>query len=627
MCGIAGLYRFADSRPVRREDVDAMRDTLMYRGPDAAGTYMSPDGRVGLGSRRLKIIDLSEAGAQPMTSGALHIVYNGEIYNFKELRAEFEKKGHRFASQSDTEVILAAYEEYGTECVKRFNGMFAFVIWDDVKKLLFAARDHVGIKPFYYAVQNGSFYFGSEIKAILAHPAFQKRFAKENASYYLTFASLPAPHTLFEDVHKLPAGHTLIIEEGKAPVIAPYWSPLDGEYQKDASEEQYAEEVLKILTDSIRGQMVSDVPFGCFLSGGIDSSVNAALMSRALGAPVETFSVAAAGYGEKYDELRYARQVADTLGSHRHELVVGHEALMRFLPVYANHFDDPNGDPITFLVYYLSELIKKSGVTVAQVGEGADELFVGYEATLRATRLYERVWRHAARLPEFLKRLPHMLLKNEYARRFAQGEEPYWGHAIAFTPTDKELLLTPAYRKTLAPGHEYAVLAPFYKEADAHGLDALARMSYVDIKHRIPEFLLQRVDRMAMAHSVEARVPFLDKRLVELAFRIPERVKVKDGELKHVLKRAVQGIVPDEILRRKKQGFGAPFPEWLAKPETAAPLLKTIENSGLREEGILNGDRVRKLRRPFEIWTVLTLSLWHDRWIRASEGARASVQE
>ncbi len=611
MCGIAGLYRFSDpngNHPVRREDVDAMRDTLRYRGPDAAGTYVSPDGRVGLGSRRLKIIDLSERGAQPMTSGALHIIYNGEVYNFKEVRAELEKKGHRFASQSDTEVILTAYEEYGAECVKRFNGMFAFVIWDDVKKLLFAARDHVGIKPFYYAVQNGSFYFGSEIKAILAHPSFQKRFAKENASYYLTFASLPAPYTLFEDIWKLPAGHTLTIEEGKAPIITPYWSPLDGEYQKDASEEQYAEEILKILTDSIRGQMVSDVPFGCFLSGGIDSSVNAALMSRALGAPVETFSIAAAGYGEKYDELRYARRVAEALGSHRHELVVGHDALMRFLPLYANYFDDPNGDPITFLVYYLSELIKKSGVTVAQVGEGADELFVGYEATLR--------WLRAGKLLRLVGRA-----------HGARNEEPYWGHAIAFTPTDKETLLTPAYRKTLVPGHEYAVLAPFYKEADAHGLDALARMSYVDIKHRIPEFLLQRVDRMAMAHSVEARVPFLDKRLVELAFRIPERVKVKNGELKHVLKRAVRGIVPDEILHRKKQGFGAPLPEWLAKPETAAPLLKTIENSGLREEGILNGDRVRKLRRPFEIWTVLTLSLWHDQWIQTLEGARASVQE
>ncbi len=641
MCGIAGVYHVGNTRRVDERAVVAMRESLAHRGPDGAGLYVSPDGRVGLGHRRLKIIDLSDAAAQPMGNedGSVHIVYNGEIYNFRELRAELEKRGHRFASRSDTEVIVHAYEEYGTDCVKRLNGMFAFVLWDDKKKLLFAARDHVGIKPFYYALQDGTFYFGSEIKALLAHPSFRKRFAKENASYYLTFASLPAPHTLFEDVYKLPGGHLLTLQGDGEPVIESYWNPLNVRGRaSNKSEAEYAEAVRELLTDSIEKQMVSDVPFGCFLSGGIDSSANAILMSRALGKPVETFSIAAEGYGEKYNELAYAREVAALLGAHRHERLVTHEDLVNFLPRYADYFDDPNGDQITFLVYELSKLIRESGVIVAQVGEGSDELFAGYETMRKAVNLHERVWRFAERLPRFARQLPYAVLRParsprgefaaEYARRLAFGEAPYWGHAVAFTPVQKERLLTAEYKKTLAKGHEYECLAPHY-EAVRKGMrdpDFLAYVTYLELKTRLPELLLERVDRMGMAHGVEARVPFLDKRIVELALEIPLTTKLTGGETKHVLKQALRGIVPDRIIYRKKQGFGAPLAEWLRHRETAAPFLRAINGSALREERMLDYEYVKRLAdvhrsgkfdHNFRIWNLVTLSLWYDRWIAA----------
>ncbi len=637
MCGIAGIYHFKNEKRVDERAVVKMRDTLAHRGPDGAGLYVSPDGKVGLGHRRLKIIDLSDAAAQPLANedGSVQVIYNGEIYNFKELRAELEKKGHKFVSHGDTEIIVHAYEEYGADCVKRFNGMFAFALWDDKRKTFFAARDHVGVKPFYYAVQDGTLYFGSEIKALLAHPAFRKRFAKKHVSYYLTFASLPAPYTLFEDVYKLPAASTLFVREGKEPLVESYWNPLSAARRPSArtSENEYAEEVRSILTDSIEKQMVSDVPFGCFLSGGIDSSANAFLMSKALGEPVETFSIAAKGYGEKYDELKYARQVGEMLGAKQHERYVEYGDLTGFLPEYAKHFDDPNGDPITFLVYYLSKLIRESGVIVAQVGEGSDELFTGYDATVKALRLHERLWRFAEHIPQTMRRVPYALLRAsgndfaaEYARRLASGEEPYWGHAIAFTPTQKEALLTSEYRDALAVGHEYEIVKSLYKEVreDTEGADFLTYMTYVDLKLRLPEFLLQRVDRMAMAHSVETRVPFLDTRLVELALAMPQSVKLGEGETKHVLKQALRGIVPDNIMHRPKQGFGAPLSEWLRHDEMLAPLRRVLDESPFKAEHVINGDYVEELFKAhragkadhsFRIWNLITLSLWYARWI------------
>jgi asparagine synthase (glutamine-hydrolysing) len=639
MCGITGLYNFKKDARVREPDVVAMRDTLTHRGPDSEGVYLSPDRRVGLGHRRLSIIDLSSQASQPMANedDTVRVVFNGEIYNFKALREELIAKGHTFHSKSDTEVIVHGYEEYGFDCVKKFNGMFAFALWDEKKQLLFAARDHLGIKPLYYAVRDGGFYFGSEIKAILRHPDFKKELEERHISYYLTFACMPAPHTLFKDVQKLPAAHYVVVTRDGVAKTHEYWNPIsDGSYTNESYDEEfYVGETRRLLEDSIDSQMVSDVPFGCFLSGGIDSSTNAALMSRALGSPVETFSIGVEDY-QKYNEFQYSRATAKLLGARSHETVVGRKDLLEFLPQYALHADDPNGDQICFLVYYLSKLTRDNGVIVAQVGEGADEIFAGYGTYLRALRLHDNIWRHAEKFPAFLRAIPSAIgsrvlsnprfdFPNSYLHRLAKGQEAYWGNAIAFSDYQKEQLLTPEYAERTRDISAYARIKECYDAVDHRDpqADFLKRMTYLELKIRLSELLLMRVDKMGMAHSLEARVPFLDHRLVELALRMPQDLKFKGDVTKYVLKTAVRGVIPDDIIDRKKQGFGAPISEWLRGKDTSKEFIDIIMKSKLRDRGILNYDYIEKLiaahqrgrvDHNFRIWNLVTLSVWHDYW-------------
>lgn len=647
MCGIAGIAHLKGTAKVRERDLVAMRDTLVHRGPDDAGIHLSPDRRVGLATRRLKIIDLSEAAHMPMGASAQNskfeirnskfnvcITHNGEVYNFKELRKELEAKGYRFRSKGDTEVILASYLEYGFDCVERLNGMFAFVISDERTGTLFAARDHLGVKPFYYALQNGTFYFGSEIKAILAHPDFKKELDLEGVSHYLTFSTSPAPHTLFRDVRKLPPAHYLIVKGGEI-TEREYWNPASPEADLRGRDERfYIEETRRLLRDSIRLQMVSDVPFGCFLSGGVDSSTNAALMSEALGRPVETFSVGSAGF-EKYNEFKYSREVARHLGARTHEILVTERHLEEFLPLYAFHADDPNGDQVCLPLFWLAKLTRENGVIVIQIGEGSDELFAGYDTYLLAMRLYERAWRWLARFPELVTRgvfrasalltNPRFDFAREYLRRLAEGQEPYWGNAIAFSDLQKECLMTPRF-KAAVKNSSYSVIARHYDELKNldRETDFLTRLTYLELKHRLPELLLMRADKMTMAHSVEGRVPFLDRRLVELAFQMPRALKVKGGEPKYILKRAVAGIIPPEIIGRKKQGFATPMSEWLQPgSSTARRLISIIEHSKLKTRGLLDYDYVARIihahqrsgvEHNFRIWNLVTLSLWYDYW-------------
>ncbi len=635
MCGIAGIYKFGGGE-VKEADLTRMRDTLVHRGPDGAANYISPDGCAGLSQRRLAIIDLRPEAACPMPNedGSVWITFNGEIYNFKTLREELAAKGHVFRSHGDTETILHGYEEFGTDVVKKLNGIFAFAIWDDRKKLFFAARDHAGIKPFYYAVQNGAFYFGSEIKAILAHPDFRKELWEPGISYYLAFAAMPAPHTLFENVRKLPAAHALTLDaEGKLNVWE-YWNPLAPEHKVPSgkSEEFYVDVLRRLLADSINLQMVSDVPFGCFLSGGIDSSLNAALMTKALGAPVETFSIGTRGAaGGRYNEFEYSRLMAERLGAKSHERLIDFHDFLDFLPRYGKLADDPNGDQTCFLVYYLSELVRRSGVIVAQSGEGGDELFAGYGTYRQAAELHS-LWRSLGKMPASLRKLFHRAagglglsdFKQEYARRLAAGEEPFWGHAIAFSPTQKAKLLNPRLRRDPAWNSEYLVVAEHYHRATeaAPQSDFLNRVAYLELKMRLADFLLMRVDKMSMAHSIEVRVPFLDKRIIELALHIPGKMKLQGGELKHILKKAAAGAIPDRIIRRQKQGFGAPLEEWFGAQETAKPLLSHIFNSKLKERNLFDYEYIRTLAKThqggqnqvFRLMNLLTLSLWYDAW-------------
>lgn len=619
-----------------------MRDTLVHRGPDGAADYISPDKKVGLSQRRLAIIDLSRGAACPMTNenGKVWITYNGEIYNFKILREELIKRGHRLKTKGDTEVILHGYEEWGCEIVEKLNGMFAFVIWDETEKILFAARDHMGIKPFYYAFQNGVFYFGSEIKAILAHPEFKKDLDERGVSSYLTFSATPAPQTLFKDVAKLPAAHYLVIEKDGSVRQKEYWNPAFAK-KESLNESSYVKEVRVLLEDSIRGQMVSDVPFGCFLSGGIDSSLNATLMSRVLGKPVETFSVGYKNLAEK-NEFEYSRLVAKSLGAKNHEILLDESHLREFLPQYARFADDPNGDQVCFPLFWLAKLTHDAGVTVIQIGEGSDEIFSGYDTYVKALKL-SKAWNQFKKMPNFLKTFLYGLgelgpltharfdFGKEYAQRLKMNREPFWGLAIAFGDHAKENLLTGEFKARLNES-SYTFVQNYYEDLrkiDGQA-DQLEKMTYIEIKNRLPEFLLARADKMTMAHSIEGRVPFLDKRLVELAFNMPAHIKIKGNEPKHILKKVAEEIIPKsiqkEIIWRKKQGFSNPISEWL-KPENpvSRELTNTVLNSKIRERGFLNYDYVKKIvhahqqqdaENNFRIWNLITLSLWYDHWFR-----------
>lgn len=636
MCGITGIYEFG-GKEAREVDLSRMRDTLAHRGPDGAANYISPDRRVGLAQRRLAIIDLSPGAACPMANedGKVWITFNGEIYNFKSLRAELIEKGHIFKTQGDTETILHGYEEHGPDIARKLNGMFAFAIWDEKLQKIFAARDHVGIKPFYYAVRNGTFYFGSEIKAILAHPNFKKEMDESMVGQYLAFSAMPAPYTLFKDVRKLPAAHWLTIDSNGKIETKEYWNPLKPEMKLPTgiSEKECVATIRGLIQDSIQMQMVSDVPFGCFLSGGIDSSLNAALMSQALGTPVEIFSIGTKVNegGEKYNEFEYSRLMAERLGAKRHERLVSYEDFLKFLKQYGEFADDPNGDQTCFLVFYLSELVRQDGVTVVQTGEGGDELFAGYDTYQKAARLHG-LWKGLARLPKFLRNLLGRLAElikpsdftREYARRLKEGQEPFWGHAMAFSTLQKQKLLAPAHRNDPTFYGEYGVIEKYYEDTYrlAPRTDLINRIGYLELKMRLADFLLMRVDKMGMAHSIEARVPFLDYRVVEAALQIPQAIKLHGGELKHILKKAAAGILPKEIIERKKQGFGAPIEEWLRDTRTAAPLMAMIYNSKLAARGLFDYDYVRDLAKrhakgenhSFRLMNLLTLSLWYDRW-------------
>jgi len=638
VCGITGIYNVDNPLKVSEKTLIKMRDTLIHRGPDDEGIYISKDKKVGFGFRRLSIIDLSKAGNQPMTNEdkTIWLVFNGEIYNFQEIKKDLEKKGHKFHSKTDSEVVIHLYEEKGEECLKDLNGMFAFAIWDEKKKKLFAARDRLGIKPFYYYYKDGIFLFASEIKAILEHPEVKREPDKEGIFHYLTFACTPAPFTLFKNIKKLTPAHYLTLDANGNLQTNRYWSPIQNIQQY--TEQDYINKTKELLKDSIEKQMVSDVPFGCFLSGGIDSSTNAVLMSQAMGKPVETFSISFKDL-PKYDEFQYSRKIADTLGSKCYETVIGQKEFMEWLPKLAYQADDPNGDPVCFPVYYLSKLIRDSKVIMAQVGEGADELFCGYGTYMEFIRIYTKYWKYLEKLPKFIKKIPYFFLnlilpKNkltlhkEFFRRLAYNKPFFFGGANAFSAYDKQFLMSDSYKKEIPFDASDNLIKSIYNELKVTNYklqDFVQKMLYLELSIRLPELLLMRVDKMASAHSIEARVPFLDHRLVELAFSIPMHLKTKNKKTKYILKKAVEGIIPDKIINRKKQGFGAPTSEWMRKESPISnDLLNIIRNSKIKELNIFDYDYIEKLifdhqnnldDNSFKLWNLITLSLWYDKWI------------
>ena len=647
MCGIAGIYIVNNPLTVKEETLVSMRDSLISRGPDDKGLYISKDKKLGLGFRRLSIIDLSKKGNQPMSNEdkSIYLVFNGEIYNFQELKEDLIIKGHHFKSRTDSEVIIHLYEEKREKCLEDLNGMFAFVIWDEKQKKLFAARDRIGIKPFYYYFKDGIFLFGSEIKAILKNPLVKREPDLEGISHYLTFASTPAPFTLFKDIKKLPAAHYLTLDNVSHLETKRYWSSIqDTEYRipdAENKEEFYIQKIRSLLEDSIQKQMVSDVPFGCFLSGGIDSSTNAVLMSKAMGKPVETFSISYKDYPE-FDEFKYSRKINELLKAKSHEARVGPEEFLDWIDKMADYSDDPNGDWVCFPVHYLAKMFKEDGVKMGQVGEGSDELFNGYDRDLVYFKFWKKFWRYLEKLPKFIKIIPYAISKllpkhtatfpKELLRRLSYNKHLFYGGANAFTSYDKQFLLSASFKKQIPYDISDKVVEDIYQEIQNTEsriqntrLDFLQQSLYLELNLRLPELLLMRVDKMTSMNSIEARVPYLDHRLVELAFSIPQELKLKNNTTKYILKKAVEGIIPEEIIYRKKKGFGAPVSQWLRENEGVRnKIISIIKNSKIQKlnlfdyeyiDRLLQDHLLKKRDNSFKIWNLTTLSLWADHWL------------
>ncbi|HEY7075120.1 MAG TPA: asparagine synthase (glutamine-hydrolyzing) [Solirubrobacteraceae bacterium] len=634
MCGIAGLWRLSDSFAADAETVVRMRDALAHRGPDDAGVEVWPQAGVALAHRRLSIVDLSPAGHQPMANedGSVWITYNGEVYNHEALRSELEAKGHVYRSRTDTETILHLYEEEGPRCVERLDGMFALAIWDARRRELFLARDRLGVKPLYYASLPGGFLFGSEIRALVEHPALTPELDEEAFFDYLTFAFSPAPMTMYRGVRKLAPAERLVVGADGSVRTDRYWTPFDprtSEQVGEMSEGEIEARLLELLRRSIAERTMADVPFGVFLSGGLDSSTNVALMAELIDRPVRTFSTAPAQHPE-YDELEYARAVAAAFGTDHHEILVDDGDLERLLPELLEHQDEPLADWTAVPQYFVSRLAREHGTIVVQCGEGADELFHGYNGYVDHRRVVVPFQRY---VPAFVRRpvgraavaatrrLGRGIRHGEALYDAAHSPLPYWGGSVCYRGPLKAAVVRNGGRHA----DSYAVVERLWAEADRSlpEVDLFQKMTYVELKQRLSELLLMRLDRMTMAHSVEGRDPFLDHQLVEFALALPPAMKYRRGIKKYALKRAVAGRLPDRIINRPKQGFGTPMPQWL-RGEFGRRAQAEVRRSSLADRGLLDYDEIDALFAAHRagagdwskhLWNVYSVSVWHDRWV------------
>lgn len=621
MCGIAGIVR-SDGAPAGVELLRAMTTVLAHRGPDGDGFFC--EGPVGLGHRRLAIIDLA-TGDQPMASddGSSVIIFNGEIYNFRELRRELEGRGATFRTRSDTEVILRAYEAWGVECLSRLRGMFAFAIWDKARRRLFLARDRVGIKPLVYAWDGRRLLFGSEIKALLEDAAVSRELDWEALRDFLTLHYIPSPRTIFRSIRKLPPASYLVLDLDRAePEVHRYW---DLRFVPDSrpTEADWLDGLRWHLTDAVRSHLVSDVPIGAFLSGGVDSSAVVALMAQATEGRVRTFSI---GFDEgDFDELAHAREVARRYDTQHFEYVVKANAL-EMLPRLAWQFDEPFADSSALPTYYVSRITREH-VTVALSGDGGDENFVGYTRYARAQRLHERLDTFPAILARPLLRLAARLLPPG-----ARGQG--YLDMLGAPPVDRYFKLV-AYqrseglRKLLSAGareHLEPVVTPaLFRKLAAEGprADYVSTLQYLDIHSYLPEDILTKVDRTSMAVSLEARVPLLDHVLMEYVATMPAGLKFRDGIGKVILKRAMAADLPSGILGRRKMGFGLPIASWFRR-EMTDYVRDVLDGRRTRQRGLVDPGAVATLLeehqtggrdRSSQIWALLALEEWARRWL------------
>ena len=624
MCGIAGMFEPETTMGAteRREVLRRMCDRIEHRGPDDEGFYV--EGGVALGMRRLSIIDLF-SGHQPISNedGSVWIVFNGEIYNYREIRDELISRGHVFQTGSDTEVIVHLYEDEGEACVERLRGMFAFAIYDKRERKLFIARDRVGVKPLHYAVVAGGIVFGSEIKSLLQHRAVNREVNFEAISDFFSYGYVPDPHSAFRGIEKLPPGHTLTFKDSRLTTRC-YWDFDYPERNREPVREEgyYIERLRELLAESVRLRLVSDVPLGAFLSGGIDSSTVVAMMAREMSRPVKTFSI---GFTESsFDELDYARVTARHFNTEHHEFVVTPD-VCNIVEEIVWHHDEPFADVSSIPTYIVSKMAREH-VTVALSGDGGDELFAGYRRYLvdgeRAK--FERV-------PRFIRRgvmlpLSRLLPRGAYGKNFLRnialdGDERYVDSISYFHEEKKRGLLSTEFLSAIREHDSSEEFRRIYGSPASR--ERIDHLLYLDSKTYLPGDIMTKVDRMSMAHSLEAREPLLDHKLIEFVAQIPASLKLRGSETKSILKRAIRGLIPDEIIDRKKQGFDVPIQQWF-REDLRAMLLDTLTGSRARQRGYFKPGAVEAIldehmrgRRDNSrhLWGLLTLELWHRQFI------------
>lgn len=629
MCGICGIIDTARSGRVREDVLRRMCAAMAHRGPDDEGIYIDTAlPSVGFGHRRLSIIDLSAAGHQPMSNedGSVRVVMNGEIYNYRELKASLEAAGHRFVSGTDTEALVHLYEERGEGCLDEIRGMYAFAIWDRNAGSVMLARDRVGKKPLLYHYADGALSFASEFKSLLESGLVKKGVDHDAVNYYLTFGYIPSPLTIYKNVFKLPPGHRLILKDGKIDVKR-YWE-LDYSKKLKITEPDAASETLRLLREAVKIRLYSDVPLGAFLSGGIDSSAVVALMSGLEAGRVKTFSI---GFEESgYDELKYARNIADRYGTEHNEFILKPKA-MEVLPLLVERYGEPYADSSAIPTYYVSRETKKY-VTVALNGDGGDETFAGYERyqAMVVADAYHRLpgWSRsivsgfAGLLPDSID--PKNRLRN--AKRFFQAAEMpavsrYLRWVSVFDDASKNEMYSEDFKRTISGTAPSKRIGRHIEGGVAASL--LDRLLATDTGMYLPDDLLVKVDIASMANSLEARSPFLDHKLMEFAAALPAEYKMKHLVKKYLLKKAIKEIVPAENIYRRKMGFGVPIGGWF-RGELKGFMEETLLSARSLNRGYFNADFVRKIIKEhvekrcdhaYKLWALLMLELWHERFI------------
>lgn len=627
MCGIVGKYNFYTMEPVSTELLKTMCDTVSYRGPDDSGVYT--DGHIGLGHRRLSILDLSELGHQPMASKdkSIWITYNGEVYNYKLLKKDLMVKGYTFESHCDTEVIIYLYQEYGEDCLKYLRGMFAFAIWDTNKHILFLARDRIGKKPLFYYFDGKTFLFASEIKSILKDQSLKREINFDAFYDYFKYLYVPDPKTIYKNIHKLEPGHYMICTKDGIRKKE-YWD-ISFSKQSNLNEIDIADELLNILDESVRLRMISDVPLGAFLSGGIDSSGIVALMARQQEKQVTTCSI---GFDSRdYDEVRYARMIAKQYCTDHHEFTVK-ENTEEILTDLAYYFDEPFADASAVPTYYVSKVARQS-VTVALSGDGGDENFAGYEKYYIddiENRIRKRIPRLIRKsvlpyLSDLFSMGNHSIFQKGKTLLKALSHESDYGFFLTNTEFDDQLwkdLINDDTKRQIGDYDPFTVTEYYYNKADTD--NHLSKILYTDLKTYLPGDILVKVDRMSMANSLEVRAPILDHKVIEFAANIPPNLKFNNGEKKYILKQSFKQILPKEIMYRRKMGFSVPLAQWFReelKEFTSRNLLSTdagVNNFFNKDilERIWNLHQARTRNYSTILWSLLMFELWFRKFVK-----------